>query len=71
MVIDSRKETVHINVENIDSFTELEEETRMQLTYHIPEEKEGEETKMKKHVEKFECAENKLLLDTFKAIRNK
>lgn len=71
MVIDSRKETVHINVENIDSFAEMEDEQRMQLTYHIPEEKEGKETEMKKHIEKFECAENKLLLDTFKAIRNK
>jgi hypothetical protein len=25
LVIDSRKETIHINVENVDSFSELED----------------------------------------------
>ena len=74
MVIDGRSETITINVHNIDQFSENEENGRLVLVYHMPAEPtafnrnaEG----MVKRKDEFECAENELLLKTFKGIRNK
>ena len=74
MVIDGRHETITINLNNIDQFSENEETGRMMLVYHVPAEPstfnrnaEG----MVKRKDEFECAENELLLKAFSGIRNK
>ena len=74
IVIDGRHETITINFNNIDQFMENEESGRLILVYHMP----AEPSTFKKNVEgmvkkkdEFECAENELILKTFKGIRNK
>ena len=74
MVIDGRHDTITIDFNNIDQFTENEESGRLVLVYHMPAEPstfnknvEG----MVKRKDEFECAENDLILKTFVGIRNK
>ena len=74
MVVDGRHETVTINFNNIDQFTENDETGRLSLVYHMPAEPstfnpnaEG----MVKRKDEFECAENELITKTFRGIRNK
>ena len=74
MVVDGRSETVTINFNNIDQFSENEDTGRLVLVYHIP----AEPTLINRNAEgmvlktdEFECAENDLILKTFVGIRNK
>ena len=74
MVIDGRHETITINFNNIDQFSENQDNARLTLVYHVPAEPtrfnpnaEG----MVKKKDEFECAENDLILRTFVGIRNK
>ena len=74
MVIDGRNETVTINFNNIDQFSENDDTGRLILVYSIP----AEPTYLKPNAEgmvqktdEFECAENDLILKTFVGIRNK
>lgn len=74
MVIDGRHETITINLNNIDQFTENEETGRMMLVYHVPAEPstfnrnaEG----MVKRKDEFECAENEILTKAYSGIRSK
>ena len=75
MVIDGRNETMTIDCNNIDQFSENEENGRLILVYHLPAEPsrfsrfaEGE---MVRRTDQFECAENEAILKTFTGIRNK
>ena len=75
MVIDGRHETITIDCNNIDQFSEIEENGRLILVYHLPAESsrfsryaEGE---MVRRSDQFECAENEDILKTFMGIRNK
>ncbi len=74
MVIDGRSETITINMHNIDQFYENEENGRLLLIYHMPAEPSAFNRNaegMVKRKDEFECAENEMLLKTFKGIRNK
>ena len=75
MVIDGRHETITIDFNNIDQFSENEDNGRLILVYHMPAEpsrfkmlKEGD---MVKREDQFECAENELILKTFAGLRSK
>ena len=80
MVIDGRHETITINFNNIDQFSEIEDTGRLVLVYHMPAEPStfnkfsrsaATEGGMVKRKDEFECAENELILKTFTGIRNK
>lgn len=76
MVVDGRHETFVINFNNIDQFTENEDNGRLVLVYHMPAEpttfkRTVAEGEMVKRKDEFECAENELILKTFVGIRNK
>lgn len=43
-MVDSRTETVTINIENIDRFWEVEENGKLMIVYFLPDEKD--ETKL-------------------------
>ena len=74
MVIDGRHETITINFNNIDQFSENDDTGRLVLVYHMPAEptliNRNAEGMVKKRDE-FECAENDLILKTFVGLRNK
>lgn len=78
MVVDGKKNVYHINVENIDLFSENEQTRQLQLVYHIAEEntsyfgkKDTATTKIVKKEEYFESTENEKILKAFKAIQTK
>lgn len=80
MVIDGRHETITINFNNIDQFSEIEDTGRLVLVYHMPGEPSkfnkfsrsaATESGMVKRKDEFECAENDQILKTFTGIRNK
>jgi len=79
MVVDGKKNVSHINVENIDLFTEIEATKQLQLVYHIAEESTGSlfskskevTTRIVKKEDYFESTENEKILKAFKAIQSK
>ena len=75
LVIDGRHETVTIDINNIDQMAENEENGRLVLVYHMPAESstfnKNVDGNMVRRKDEFECAENELLMKTFKGIRNK
>ena len=66
MVIDGRHETITIDFNNIDQFSENEDTGRLILVYHVPAEasrfSRHAEGEMVKRTDQFECAENDLIL---------
>ena len=74
LVIDGRHETMTIDFNNIDQFSEIEDSGRLVLVYHIPAEPSRfnqNAAGMVKKKDEFECAENELILKTFSGIRNR
>lgn len=74
MVVDGRHETITVNFNNIDQFTENEESGRLVVVYHMPAEPSAFNRNaegMVKRKDEFECCENELITKTFVGIRNK
>lgn len=70
MIIDSKAAEVQINCENIDSLAE-EAPGRVQMVYHLPQDRLKANTDMARRTDSFECAEAEMLLTTFQGIRNR
>lgn len=75
-MVDSKKETISINVDNIDQIIETgnEGEERLAITYHIPATESlfnKNPQGMERRTDEFDCAENEMILKAFKGIRNK
>ena len=68
MVVDSRSQEVTINIENIDSFRQIDESNRIQVIYYI---QANSESGLIKKQETFEVYEMELVVKSFEACRHK